>query len=147
MELGIEERVTMTGMVEAREKAALLNDSSVFVLASEDENFGLSAVEAMSVGVPIIVSEAVAVSSDVVLANAGLLIERDRQSLAAALFTLLLDSERRKMVGENGRRLVRSKYSLARVGRDLERLYALVIDSRQDQRGVRRSAASPRSES
>jgi glycosyltransferase involved in cell wall biosynthesis len=124
--LEIADRVTMTGLVDVQQRAILLRDASIFVLVSEDENFGVSVAEAMAAEVPVIISEAVAISPDVARAEAGVLVRRDRDNLAAALSDLLMDPARRKTLGENGLRLVRSKYSPDTVARDLERVYRLI---------------------
>lgn len=47
MRLGIEDRVTFTGMVTGERKAALFRGASMFVLPSHSENFGVAIVEAM----------------------------------------------------------------------------------------------------
>jgi len=48
--------IILTGVITEREKYALLNGSNAFVSASLFEGFGLPGVEAMSVGVPLAVS-------------------------------------------------------------------------------------------
>ena len=54
---GLADKVTFTGMVGGREMLALLQDSSVFVLPSYSENFGMAVVEAMACGIPVVIFE------------------------------------------------------------------------------------------
>lgn len=55
--LGIGDRVLFLGRVTEDERAVLLSSASVFVLPSVVEPFGIAALEAMSAGVPAIVSK------------------------------------------------------------------------------------------
>ena len=53
-ELGLEDRVAFLGKQESF--AELLAASDVFLLPSEQESFGLAALEALSCGVPVVAS-------------------------------------------------------------------------------------------
>ena len=68
------------------EREALFKGAQVFVLPSFEEGFGIPALEAMSAGVPVVVSNRGALPE--VIGDAGLLIDPDdAESLAAALGT------------------------------------------------------------
>ncbi|HYB78536.1 MAG TPA: glycosyltransferase family 4 protein [Thermoplasmata archaeon] len=56
-QLGIGDRVMFLGKVSEEEREVLLSGSSVFVLPSVVEPFGIAALEAMAAGVPTIVSK------------------------------------------------------------------------------------------
>jgi len=55
--LGLKNNVTVTGFVSDDELIDLLNKSKIFVLPSRFEGFGLSVLEAMSCGLPCIISD------------------------------------------------------------------------------------------
>src|SRR5437588_3274656 len=55
--LDLKDRVTFTGMLNGDEVTAAYRAASVFVLPSWQENFGLSVVEAMAAGCPVVVSD------------------------------------------------------------------------------------------
>jgi len=57
--LGVERRVHFTGELETKQVQAVLKHARVLALVSEKENFGLAAVEALRVGVPVILSHGV----------------------------------------------------------------------------------------
>ena len=51
--LGIVDGIALVGPVYGRQKVALYQHARVFCLPSDDENFGISVVEAMAAGTPV----------------------------------------------------------------------------------------------
>ena len=91
-QLGIQASVHFAGPVFGQEKWAAYRDSDVFVLPSQNENFGNTAAESMAAGTPVIVSEGCGIAP--LLANqAGLVVRHDVKALAGALEKFLGDSE------------------------------------------------------
>jgi glycosyltransferase involved in cell wall biosynthesis len=58
-ELGLEPRVTWTGMLSSEFKWGALHAAEVFVLPSRSEGFPVAAIEAMGCGVPVLISDQV----------------------------------------------------------------------------------------
>lgn len=81
------EKIIFTGWVEGAQKETLLCDAALFALPSHHENFGLSVVEAMARGVPVLVSPHVNLAHEIEAANAGWIVElaQLKNGLAAAL--------------------------------------------------------------
>jgi len=82
------ERVRYLGYVEDEALAGLYANATVFVLPSQDEGFGLPALEAMASGTPVVVSDAGAVPE--VVGQAGMIFclsnpEEFRHTLAECL--------------------------------------------------------------
>jgi glycosyltransferase involved in cell wall biosynthesis len=119
--------VIWTGHLSGEMKAAALAAADVFVLPSASENFGIAAAESLAAGVPTIVSEEVALSSDIRRYDAGVVVKRDVQQLAAAIDDLLSNTERAAGLAANGRRLAEERYSPEAVGRALHELYQKII--------------------
>lgn len=70
-ELGlIRDEVSFAGVVAGTGKAELLQGSDIFVLPSQDENFGIAVAEALAHGVPVVVSTDVA-ATDTMPDSAG----------------------------------------------------------------------------
>jgi glycosyltransferase involved in cell wall biosynthesis len=63
--------IAFEGWVTGEARRALLQQASLFALPSSQENFGISVVEAMAAGVPVIVSPGVNLAGDIVAAGAG----------------------------------------------------------------------------
>ena len=126
-ELGGEESVIWAGFVEGKEKAALLAAATLFVLPSYSENFGVAAAEALAAGIPVLLSDKVAVAEEVRAADAGVVVECTSPAIADGLARLLNDAALRAKLGEKGRSFAQERYSSATVGRDLKRLYESVM--------------------
>jgi len=70
--LGIAERVTFTGMLSGDLKWSALQAAEVFVLPSHQENFGIAVVEALAMGVPVLISDKVNIWREIVADDAGM---------------------------------------------------------------------------
>jgi glycosyltransferase involved in cell wall biosynthesis len=126
-QLGIAGRVFWPGFVSGPQKAAAFGEATIFVLPSYSENFGIAAVEAMAAGVPVLLSDQVAVADDVREAHAGRVVRCEAAAIATALRELLADPTGRSTLARKGRDLVRDRYSLPEVGRKLIKLYESVM--------------------
>jgi glycosyltransferase involved in cell wall biosynthesis len=127
--------VIWTGHLSGEMKAAALAAADAFVLPSASENFGIAAAESLAAGVPTIVSEEVALSSDIRRYDAGVVVKRDVQQLASAISDLLSNGERAASLAANGRRLAEERYSPEAVGRALHELYQKIICKREKGEG------------
>ena len=125
--LGIGERVSFLGVVTGDMRDSLLAASQMMVLPSENESFGLAVVEAMAAGVPVIVSEGVAVHREVVNAEAGMVAGRNADGLAEAIRSLA-SPETHKRMSHNARSLVGSTFGLGAMAEGLEDMYGNVIE-------------------
>lgn len=121
------ERTVFTGMLDGKDKLAAFRDSDVFVLPSYSENFGFAVVEAMACGIPVVISNGVAIHKDITRAEAGIVVDTDPGQLARALDTLLDDPEKRRRLGGNGQLLVRERFGLDRVVHELVKAYEGVL--------------------
>jgi glycosyltransferase involved in cell wall biosynthesis len=129
--LGLGADVLWIGFIEGAEKQAALHDADIFVLPSYSENFGIAPVEAMNAGLPIVISDRVAIHHDVTAAKAGIVVPCDVDRLAEAILFLLQDARLRAEFGRNGRSLVRQRYSLDVITHQLMALYEDIAARRQ----------------
>jgi glycosyltransferase involved in cell wall biosynthesis len=121
--LGITSDVLWAGFLDGDEKQAALVDSDIFVLPSYSENFGIAAAEGMAAGLPVIVSDQVAIHGDVTRARAGLVVPCDARELTTALVRLLRDETLRRRMGEDGKSFARQNYSNDAVTRQVIAAY------------------------
>ena len=86
---GIADNVLFTGPLYDDAKWAAYRDADVFVLPSQNENFGNSAAEAMACGTPVILTDQCGIAP-IVDGRTGLVVPHDSRAIATAL-KLLLD--------------------------------------------------------
>jgi glycosyltransferase involved in cell wall biosynthesis len=102
----------------------LLHAMDIFVLPSYSEGVSLAMLEAMAVGLPVIVSRVGGLPEVVRDGENGLLVPpRDHHALAQALARLLADPAWSRELGDRARQLVRESYSLERQGREINQIY------------------------
>jgi glycosyltransferase involved in cell wall biosynthesis len=120
--LGLERSVHFLG--QRADVPALLALSSLVVLPSLAESFGLAALEAMCVGRPVVASRAGGLPEVVADGETGLLADvGDAEALAAAMRAVLRDPARASAMGEAGRRRA-SLFTGERMVRGYEAVYA-----------------------
>ena len=94
-------RVELRGYVSDAERQSLYARASMLVLPSLEEGFGMTAVEAMQAGLPVIASRAGALPE--VIGNAGIVLDPgDRTGFAAAIERLLDDRQERERLVQAG---------------------------------------------
>jgi glycosyltransferase involved in cell wall biosynthesis len=117
------ERIIFTSWVDGEQKEALLRDASLFVLPSSQENFGLSVLEAMARGVPVLVSPHVNLAHEIEAANAGWVVEL--MQLSDGLAAVLGDENERARRGKAAFQFSK-QYSWQRTATELAELYRQV---------------------
>jgi glycosyltransferase involved in cell wall biosynthesis len=111
-ELGIGERVTLTGRITASELAVEYNRASVFVSPSLYEGFGLPAAEAQACGAPVVATTGGALPEVVADGVSGIVVPPAAPGpLAAAIARLLDDGELRERLGAAGVERVRTMFT------------------------------------
>lgn len=109
-------RVRFVGPVYGREKAKLYKESSLFVLPSYSENFGMVVAEALACGLPCVVSKG-APWSILDQINAGWWIDNDVDVLSNVLnHAIMLPESKLREMGLKGREYVQNNYSWHHVG-------------------------------
>jgi glycosyltransferase involved in cell wall biosynthesis len=124
-ESGVEARIHFTGPVYDEEKKALFADADLFVLPSRYENFANAPAEAMSCGVPVIVTSACGIRT-LVEGQAGLVIAPEKCALVEALGLLIHDKALYARFKEGCRR-VADQLSWNRLTEQMEGYYDDVL--------------------
>jgi glycosyltransferase involved in cell wall biosynthesis len=121
--LGIEDSVFWPGFLAGSAKVAALAAADVFVLPSYSENFGMAPVEAMSMGIPVVVTDQVGIHKEISKEQAGIVTPASIAPLASALKLLLREAGVRAEMGRNAARLAAARYSVEAVASQLIDLY------------------------
>jgi glycosyltransferase involved in cell wall biosynthesis len=122
-----EGRVVFTGWLDGVERASALREATVVALVSHQENFGLSIVEAMACGVPVLVSRHVNLAEEIEGAGAGWVTSLDRAVLLEALRGVLRADNEWAHRGRAGRELVRQRFVWPAVALELTKLYRSIV--------------------
>jgi len=111
-ELGVAGAVVFLGHRNGREKWQALAAASAFVLASQQENFAIAAVEALAMGLPVLLTRSVNIWSEVERARAGFIIDDVAipASIAREIHRILSDDALGDALSQNAIRLARKKF-------------------------------------
>ncbi|MBA7626319.1 D-inositol-3-phosphate glycosyltransferase [subsurface metagenome] len=112
-QLGLQEEIIFLDYVPGEDLPALYNIAELFVFPSFYEGFGLSPLEAMACGTPVITSSASSLPE--VVGDAGIIVNpKDIESLSQAMHEVLVNEElRKKMIGEGLRRATLFSWKVA----------------------------------
>ncbi|HET6519632.1 MAG TPA: glycosyltransferase, partial [Geminicoccaceae bacterium] len=139
---GVVDRATFTGMVTGEDKLAVLRDADLFALTSYSESFGLSVIEAMACGVPVLISDKVKIWRDVIASGAGRVAPCDPARVADAMLEMLADRAELERSGRRGAEVVRRRFTWDVIAEDLERHYYAVLGREPPVPAVQVSKAS-----
>jgi hypothetical protein len=113
---GVAKNVSMLGHVRWSDLVNWYRKAGIFVMPSYYETFGISAIEAMTFGLPVVATNAGGLSEVVEDGVTGFLVPPgDSQALAEAMIHLLRDKDLRKTMGEAGRKRVLDEFTVDRV--------------------------------
>jgi glycosyltransferase involved in cell wall biosynthesis len=123
----LDDIVDFAGFVEGESKSCMFREADLFVLPSHQENFGIAVVEAMASGLPVIVSDQVALADEIVENGAGTAVPVDMPEVLADEISAFLDSDYLKQTGVRARELVEKRFTADRQGQQLVELYKNII--------------------
>jgi len=128
-ELDLCDRVCFLGIRDALPE--LLAPARVFLLSSREESFGLSALEAMSCGIPVVATDVGGVAEVVEHGKTGLLSDlEDRDAFAAHLRRLLTEDDTAREMGSAARRAACERFDRDAVVARYEGLYERLLQAR-----------------
>ncbi len=117
-EYNLDDNITLHGFQNKEYINYLLNNSSLYLMCSLTESFGIVLIEAASFGVPQIAFDSASGAKEIVKNNkSGYLIKnRDKEKMASKALELLHDSKKRKEYGKEAR-IVSKEFSFDEVKR------------------------------
>jgi D-inositol-3-phosphate glycosyltransferase len=124
---GVADRLHLVGAVPNADLADYYRSADVVACASWYDAVGLSALEAMACGVPVVAYEVGGLAESVIDGVTGTLVApRDVRGLAGAIRAVLGDEVRRMSYASAAVDRVRSRYAWDRAAADIERAYLAV---------------------
>ncbi len=97
--------------------------SSIYVLPSVDEPFPMSVLEALSIGLPVVITDSCGLAPDVSRSGCGFVVDASLEGLVGAIEMLMEDPSLRQEMSRRGLDLVNREFSMKSVSRDLQRIY------------------------
>jgi glycosyltransferase involved in cell wall biosynthesis len=125
---GVGDRLVFTGSVSRADVPAWVRSADVVLAVPWYEPFGITPLEAMACGKPVVATAVGGLVDTVVDGVTGALVPpRDPAALGEAVAALLADEERRAAYGAAGVRRARARYRWSRVVADTEAVYRQVL--------------------
>lgn len=128
--LGLQAQVTFTGQKGRAELRYFYSAADVFVTTPWYEPFGITPIEAMACGTPVIGAAVGGIKSTVIDGETGYLVPpRDPQALAERLLALHNDPAHARRLGQAGLRRAYQLYTWRGVAQQIASIYASAVDN------------------
>jgi len=126
-ELGLNEHVKFLGKQTVI--VDLLSAADVFLLPSQSESFGLSALEAMSCGVPVVASNIGGIPEVVIHGESGYVAELgDITRMAKYVKELLTNEKKWNLFSKNSRNIAEEKFNYKKIIPQYEKMYEELLN-------------------
>lgn len=150
-EVGVEDRVELTGYVPEARLRSLYSGCDVFVLPAvvdargDTEGLGVVLIEALRFGRPVVASDLGGIRDIVEPGRSGVRVPPgDPDALAAAILRLARDPEEARRLGREGRALAERRFGWDRILDGLDETYRAALAARREAEGAdRRSSDRP----
>ncbi len=109
--LGVEDSVSWQGPARDFELTGVLDASAIYVHSARDEPFGLTIIEALARGVPVVVTESAALAPILRKWRAGTVVGDSAAAIASGVSELLQDPALAQSQVRNGLALVTDRFS------------------------------------
>jgi glycosyltransferase involved in cell wall biosynthesis len=130
-EADTEAHTLLTGMLEGRNKLALMSRADIYTLPSYSEGFSISLLENLAAGKPVLITPGCNFP-EVTKAGAGLCVEPRREDLSEALMRLLdMPKDKLNDMGKNGRRLVLENFTWSIGARKIATVYDSIMKGKE----------------
>lgn len=128
-EKGVEDRIIFAGQRTRHELKHYYSAADIFITTPWYEPFGITPLESMACGTPVIGSEVGGIKYSVADERTGLLVPpKDPAALAAAIFKLLQDEALRQELGSNALKRIHALFTWECIAQKLKHLYQLIIN-------------------
>jgi glycosyltransferase involved in cell wall biosynthesis len=125
--LGLSNRVELMGWVNQIEVNRWLAKSHIYLLLSIEEGFNNSVMQAQSLGLPCVVSDAGGLPENVKDGETGIIVPRyDAQKAADALYSLVTDNVKRSRMGQAAGNRMRSEFSISNQSAKYEEMFRTI---------------------
>jgi glycosyltransferase involved in cell wall biosynthesis len=118
----ITSQVAFPGLVTGKEKVAIYGSADLFVLPTQQENFGIVLVEALASGTPVLTTRGTDIWKELQAAGAEIVSDR-ADDVAEAIARLVGNRERLRELGQQGRTWAQEVFGGDTIARRFSSLY------------------------
>ena len=126
---GIERITHFAGFVKGEIKDLLIQGADIFALTSHSENFGISVLESLAAGTPVIITPGVALSDLVQQQQLGYVTELNINAIAATIENFLDHPQESKKMGYRAREFILDNYTWDKIASKMIFVYENIIQS------------------
>lgn len=127
-ELGFEKNVHLTGLLKSDEILQAFSDADLLMMPTEiQENFGMSALEALAAGIPVLVSDNIPVGRWAMQVGVGISVPCNINKFCDAIVNLFSNPVQLQQMGKRGQVLVKQKYDISLVANEMLAQYRAII--------------------
>ncbi|MEA5457539.1 glycosyltransferase [Arcicella sp. LKC2W] len=127
LENALQDRIKLVGMLTGDDKLAAFADADIFALPSHSEGFSIATLEALISGIPSLLSDRVGFGEAIKETNAAHLVTLNPESIVAGLNKMLDDEEYCRAIAKNGIALVKDRYDIELVARQLYNEFEKIV--------------------
>ena len=121
------DKIEWLGFVSDKQLARLYGEAKGFLAVAENEDFGMTVVEAMSMGIPSVGTNVVGIKDLIINGTTGYLVEEeDYRGLADVTITLLNRPELLTEFSHNAQKITREKFDFNDGIKQYEQFYSSV---------------------
>lgn len=126
---GMHKRTHLAGFVEGEMKNLLLQGADIFAQTSYLESFGMAVMEALAVGLPVLVTPGVALASFVEQNQIGYIAELNVAAIANTLEHYLNHPQAAKEMGDRAHKLVCEQYTWKQIASQMQQVYVDILNT------------------
>ena len=137
-QLGVSTSIYWTGMVSGNQKWGAFQSAEAFVLPSHQENFGIAVAEALSSGVPVLISPAVNIANEIKQDCAGLVEADNLEGTTRVLRNwLALSTTEKANMGLAARKCFESRFHSSLTSSSITKaIYLAILENKISQKPV-----------
>lgn len=128
-QMSCQKQISWLGMVTRENIPVVMNQCSVYCLPSYGEPFGISVIEAMACGKPVVGTNAGGLAYLITNEGGRKVPPKDSQALTDALIEILASEELQHQMGKYNRNLIEEIYDWEKIIDKLESIYGEVISN------------------
>ncbi|WP_042342279.1 glycosyltransferase [Calothrix sp. PCC 7507] len=124
---GIRDRTYLAGFIAGETKNLFIQGADLFTLTSHSENFGMVVLEALAVGIPVLLTPGVALASMVQQYQLGYVTQLDVSAIALAIEDYLSHPQGAQDMSDRARKIIIKQYTWNQIAARIVEIYQTIL--------------------